>query len=119
MQIRIVLAAGLLSCSAFALDKPAELQPLPQPFASKPRHFLFPKLVKPSIALKAIAPSETRETCSIPLTNVTPAIPAPRMPVLRGSIDPNTQFTMKFAAPPAPACKDESFDSKGAPDIRP
>ena len=119
MQIRILLAAGLLSFSALALEKPAEQQALPRPFAPKPRQFRFPKLVKPPISPTVTAMFGKGEICSIPLTNVTPPVRAPKMPVLRGSTDRNMRFTMKFAEPPAPACQDESADSKRAPDTRP
>jgi hypothetical protein len=42
-------------------------------------------------------------TCSVPLTNLTPAAPVPRMP----TITPNekTKYSMKYLAPPAPACE--------------
>jgi hypothetical protein len=116
MQIRIFLAAGLLACSAFALDSQGGLKPIPQPFAAKPRQFAFPKRIQPVEAPKGQSASDPSKTCSIPLKNFTPPTPAPRMPVLRGSTDPKTRFAMKFLAPPAPACEDKRAGSPQAPE---
>ena len=50
MQIRIPLAAVLLSCAAMAQDGPVEGAKLPRPFAPKPRAFMWPKPVAPQNA---------------------------------------------------------------------
>ena len=41
--------------------------------------------------------------CSVPLKNLTPAVSSSKMPTI--SPDNKTRFTIKYVAPPAPACE--------------
>jgi hypothetical protein len=41
--------------------------------------------------------------CSVPLKNLTPIAPAPKMPTI--APDDNFKYTVKYAAPPAPPCE--------------
>ena len=122
MQIRTPLAAVLLSCAALAQDGSQERKTLPDPFAPKPRQFTMPKRIvpaQPSVEIATPAGSSVdARVCSIPLINVTPPAMTARMPVLPTS--PNSAFTMKFADPPAPPCKDDRAGKRQTtPDRRP
>ena len=123
MPIRIPLAAALLSSLAFAQDKPAERTL--QPFASQQRQFTFSKPIRPAKPAASRTPETnngnvTSERCSIPLTNFARSYDVvPNMPVLQPPADPNVQFTMKLARPPAPPCKDDVARNPQVPDIRP
>jgi hypothetical protein len=122
MQIRISLAAVLLSCSAIAQDKGAEAQWPLQTFDPKPWKFDF---AKPPVTVKPSQPGAMRlpgqpvasGVCSIPLTNVTPRTPVPKMPVI--PVDPNGKYAMKFVNPPAPSCENWGARKQQVPDPRP
>ena len=119
MQIRIPLAAVLLSCAAMAQDGPVEGAKLPRPFAPKPKAFMWPKPVAPQNAAKGATTTSPVDgtVCSVPLLTLSPPTPAPKMPTMR--VEPNTAFSMKFVDPPAPPCKDEGDTKRQAPDRRP
>lgn len=120
MQIRLPLAAVLLSCSALAQQAPGELRPIPKPFDSKPRQFNFGKRflqAKPAATTPRQAPKAQSDVCSIPLTNVTGKHFAAKMPTITPD---SNRYSMAFVTPPAPACEDKrSADPQVLPEPQP
>jgi hypothetical protein len=123
MQIRIPIAALLLSIPGAAQEAPSALPSLPQPFAQQKRQFAWPKAMPflqpakppaPSVPPTPVEPA----VCSIPLITVAPPVNAPKMPILYPPTDPSVHFEMKFLTP-APPCIQHGATAPQTPDSRP
>ena len=99
MRIRTLLVLIVLAISVRAEDKDFVRQgPVitPEQFRNFERNSR-----KQKWAIAAAARPTSR--CSVPLKNLTPAIPTAKMPTISPS--DNIGFTIKSVAPPAPPCE--------------
>lgn len=115
MQIRMLVAAGLLSCSGFAQETPARWKfSLVKPFAQA-------AAPQQPVANRSTAPGaeETAKTCSIPLTKLTPPSSDTKMPSFNPAAESGARYTMKLVPPPAPACEDVADVNRRTPETRP
>jgi hypothetical protein len=99
MSLRTLLVLTGIAISAGAEDKDYLREgPVitPEQFRSRQRN-----LGKPHSGIAATARPTSR--CSVPLKNLRPATPASKMPTI--APDDKIRFTIKYVAPPAPACE--------------
>ena len=94
-----------------------ERHPVPNHYASRNKEFKF------AVPLQPVKPpqkgSASAEVCSIPLVNVTPKVAQTRMPVIPAPSGQESEYAMKFAQPPAPACADWNARTPQAPETKP
>jgi hypothetical protein len=99
MRLRTLLVFTGAALSALAQEQDFLRQgPVitPQQFRGLQQRLGKPQASKAS----TVRPSTT---CSVPLKNLPPAAPVPKMPFI--APDEKIRYTMKYLAPPAPACE--------------